>query len=154
LRIARDGVWHYQGSPIRRPTMVNLFASVLNRDDAGDYWLETPAEKCRIRVDDAPFVAVAMAVSGAGRGQCLTFTTNTGENVAAGRDHPIRVAVAPESDEPSPYIHVRGGLEALVARAVFYDLVELGVGEDREGETVFGVWSGGVFFRLGDIGAE
>lgn len=154
MRIARDGTWHYQGSPIERASLVKLFASVLKRDPAGDYWLETPVEKCRIRVDDAPFVAVAMTVQGDGCDRTLSFTTNVDENVIADAAHPIRVEVDPESGEPAPYIRVRDGLDALIARAVFYDLVELGVEVDRDGETVLGVWSGGTFFALGPVASE
>jgi len=154
MRIARDGAWYYRGTPIPRPALVKLFASVLKRDDTGDYWLETPAEKCRIRVDDAPFVAVAMEAAGAGRGQRLSFTTSLDDTAVAGPAHPIRVERAPGSDEPAPYIGVRDGLDALIARAVFYDLVELGVEEERDGETVFGVWSDGAFFELGDMEEE
>lgn len=152
MRIARDGTWFYHGSPIGRKPLVKLFASVLKRDAAGDYWLETPAEKCRIRVDDAPFVAVEMFVEGAGDKQALKFRTNVDDIVTAGHDHPLRVAVDETNGEPSPYIYVRDGLEALIARAVFYDLVELGV-EDRDGTggLRLGVWSEGVFFALGDV---
>lgn len=152
MRIARDGTWFYGGSPIRRQSLVKLFASVLRRDESGDFWLETPAEACRITVDDAPFLAVEMSAAGSGRDQTLIFRTNVDENVMAGPDHPIRVVVAPATAEPSPYIRVRDGLEALIARAVFYDLVALGVEQARDGETVFGVWSGGEFFVLGEIG--
>lgn len=151
IRIARDGTWFYHGSPIGRKGMVKLFASVLERDEAGDYWLTTPAERGRIRVDDAPFVAVEMTVDGAGRGQTLRFRTNVDEIVTADSDHPIRVASNMESGEPSPYVLVRDGLEALIARAVFYDLVELGVEEKIDGHRRFGVWSAGAFFSLGAI---
>jgi len=151
MRIARDGTWFYHGSPIGRKPLVKLFASVLKRDAAGDYWLITPAEQCRITVDDAPFVAVAMTVEGRGRDQNLVFTTNLDDVVRAGPDHPIRVETAVETGEPSPYVGVRNGLEALISRAVFYDLVELGVEEVVAGEPSFGVWSGGAFFALGRL---
>lgn len=150
MRIARDGTWYYRGSPIGRKPLVKLFSTVLRRDEAGDFWLVTPVERGRIVVDDAPFVAVAMAAAGSGPGRTLTFTTNLDENVTAGPDHPIRVAIDPDTGEPSPYVLVRAGLEALIARPVFYDLVELA--EEREttaGERELGVWSGGTFFTLG-----
>jgi uncharacterized protein len=144
MRIARDGTWFYQGSPIGRKPMVRLFSTVLRRDGDGRYYLVTPVEKLAIRVDDAPFVAVEMTAHGAGRGQVLTFRTNVDDEVMAGPEHPIRVATAADG-EPSPYLHVRDRLEALIARAVFYDLVELA--EERDGE--FGVWSAGAFFPIG-----
>jgi hypothetical protein len=149
IRIARDGTWFYHGSPITRKPLVQLFASVLQRDDAGRYLLVTPVERGLIDVDDAPFTAVALDVAGSGRAQRLVFRTNLDEEVGAGADHPIRVAENAATGEPSPYIRVRGRLEALIARPVFYELVELGVGERRNGAEVFGVWSGGQFFPLG-----
>ena len=153
IRIARDGTWFYHGSPIGRKPLVKLFASVLRRDADGAYWLITPAEQCRIRVDDAPFTAVEMSVEGEGHNRLLTFRTNVDENVNAGPDHPIRVVTDPATGEPSPYIYVRDGLEALIVRSVFYDLVELGVEESQPGGgRTLGVWSGGMFFALGEIG--
>lgn len=145
MRIARDGAWFYQGSPIGRKPMVRLFSTVLRRDDDGRYYLVTPAEKLAIRVDDAPFLAVEMAVHGAGRGQILTFRTSVDDEVMAGPEHPIRVATAADG-EPSPYVRVRDRLDALIARSVFYDLVELA--EERDGR--LGVWSAGVFFPIGE----
>ncbi len=150
--IARDGTWFYHGSPIGRKPLVKLFAGVLHRDAAGDYWLETPAEKCRIRVDDAPFTALEMMVDGVGREQNLSFRTNVDEIVTADSTHPLRITVDPETEQPAPYIMVRDGLEALIVRAVYYDLVELGVENMQDGTVEFGVWSAGIFFALGDIG--
>ena len=126
MRIARDGTWFYHGSPIGRKPLVKLFASVLKRDEAGDYWLETPFEKCRIAVDDAPFTAVEMFVDGAGEGRTIRFRTNIDEMVSVDSDHPIRVDTDSESGEPAPYVRLREGIEALILRSVFYDLVELG----------------------------
>ena len=151
MRIGRDGTWFYHGSPIGRKPLVKLFASVLNRDEDGVYWLTTPVEKGRVEVDDAPFLAVALEVSGAGRDQVLRFRTNIDDEVTAGPDHPIRVAFDPASQEPSPYLLVRGRLEALIARSVFYELVELGVEETVGGETHYGVWSAGSFFPIGSL---
>lgn len=144
IRIARDGTWFHEGSPIGRKGLVRLFASVLRRDDAGDYWLVTPAERGRIRVDDAPFVAVAAEIEGAGRDQTIRFRTSIDDEVTADADHPIRVAVDPKSGEPSPYVLVRGRLEALIARAVYYDLAERTVEQDGR----MGIWSAGTFFPL------
>lgn len=146
MRIARDGTWFYMGTPIGRERLVRLFSTILRHDDDGRYYLVTPVEKVGIRVDDAPFLAVAMKVAGEGRDQVLSFTTNVGDETVAGPDHPMRFVVDVETGEPAPYVHVRARLEALINRAVFYDLVELGVEEPHEGATWFGVWSGGVFF--------
>ena len=145
LRIRRDGVWLYQGSPIGRARLVRLFSTVLRREDDA-YFLVTPVEKMKITVEDAPFLAVAMDREGEGRGQSLTFTTNMGDRVAAGAEHALRMEIAPETEEPRPYLHVRGGLEARIARPVYYDLAALGATELHEGRDKFGVWSGGVFF--------
>jgi hypothetical protein len=160
IRIGRDGTWYYQGSPIRRKELVCLFASCLKRESDG-YWIETPAERGRIEVDDVPFVAVELFWSkgpcaegtggpcGCGEGQALTFRTNVDEMVTAGPLHPIRVARDIVTCEPTPYIMVRDGLEARIGRAVYYELVALAVPETVHGERVLGVWSGGVFFPLG-----
>jgi hypothetical protein len=153
IRIARDGTWYYRGSPIGRLPLVKLFASVLHREPDGRYWLVTPAERGRIAVDDVPFLAVALTVSGKGPWQRLMLRTNLDEIVTAGPDHELRVETA-ANGEPAPYIHVRDGLEARLSRAVFYDLVALGVVADVAGRMEFGVWSGGVFFRLGEPGPD
>jgi hypothetical protein len=151
MRIARDGTWFYHGSPIARKPLVKLFASVLGRDEDGVYWLTTPVEKGRVEVDDAPFLAVGLEVAGAGRDQVLRFRTNVDDEVTADADHPIRVALDAASREPAPYLLVRGRLEALIARSVFYELVELGVEEALGGETQYGVWSAGSFFAIGSL---
>lgn len=146
IRIARDGTWFYHGSPIGRKPMVKLFASVLRRNSDGSFWLVTPAERVRIQVDDAPFVAVALLAEGEGQQVRLVFTTNVEDTVTADADHPIRIAFDPVTAEPAPYVTVRDGLEALIARPVYYELVERGeIRGDR-----FGVWSDGVFFALGE----
>jgi len=149
MRIVRDGTWFYRGSPIGRLPLVKLFASVLRREADGRYWLVTPAERGRIEVDDVPFLAVAVTVEGEGCDQQLIFRTNLDEFVTAGPDNPLRVETA-ASGEPAPYILVRDGLEARLARPVFYELVELGTEEPIGETTQFGVWSRGVFFRLGE----
>ena len=131
--------------------MVKLFASVLKRDEAGDFWLETPVEKCRIQVDDAPFVAIDILASGSGRDQNISFRTNLDENVTAGPEHPIRIRHDSGTGNPSPYVLVRDSLEALISRAVYYDLVELAVEENRDGQTYLCVWSGGASFELGTV---
>ncbi len=147
MRIARDGSWHYLGTPIGRPAMVRLFSTILRRD-GDDYFLVTPVEKVGIRVDDAPFVAVEMEVEGAGEGQALRFRTGVDDWVAAGAEHPMRFVLDPQSGEPSPYVHVRANLEALIHRNLFYRLVELALPRELDGETWLGVWSGGEFFPI------
>ena len=151
MRIGRDGTWFYHGSPIGRKPLVKLFAGVLHRDDGGDYWLETPFEKCRIQVDDAPFTAVEMFVEGVGKDRQISFRTNIDEIVIADSDHPIRVDVDVETAEPSPYVWLHDGLDALIVRAVFYDLVELGEEVEIDGEIVLGVWSCGQFYTIGAV---
>lgn len=155
IRIGRDGTWYYHGSPIGRKELVKLFASVLQRDKAGDYWLVTPVERGRIEVEDAPFTAVELTLEGDGRDQNLHFRTNLDEVVTAGPEHPIRVVRDEKTEEPRPYILVRAGrhglpgFEALIVRAVYYQLVEHGVEENQDGDCLFGVWSRGQFFPLG-----
>jgi hypothetical protein len=153
MRIARDGTWFYRGSPIGRLPLVKLFASVLRREPDGSYWLVTPAERGHIEVEDVPFLAVELTVSGAACEQLLIFRTNLDDIVTAGPDNPLRVETA-ANGEPAPYILVRDGLEARLARPVFYELVELGSEQQVGGAAQFGVWSGGAFFRLGDPGED
>lgn len=147
IRIARDGSWHYLGTPIGRPALVQLFASILRKDPEG-YVLVTPVEKVGIRVDDAPFVAVDVEAEGTGEAQRLTFTTNVGDRVLAGPDNPIRVTRDPATGEPAPYVHVRRGLEARIDRKTFYRLVDLGAEAMVEGVRWFGVWSSGAFWPM------
>ena len=159
MRIARDGTWHYRGSPIGRKELVCLFASVLKREEDGSYWLETPVERGRSEVEDAPFVAVELGWAGIGRDQVLTFRTNVDQVVTAGPKHPIRMAFDIVSCEPTPYVHVRDGagrhpLEARIGRAVYYELVALAEPGEVQGRQVLGVWSSGVFFPLGDLPDE
>lgn len=144
IRIAADGTWYYQGTPINRMGLVKLFAGVLRRDEAGDYWLVTPAERGRIEVEDAPFVAVEMTATGEGPDQVLTFRTNLDHVVEAGPQHPIRVSVNPDTGEPRPYVVIKDTLEALIARSVYYDLVERAVNHDG----TMGIWSRRTFFPL------
>ncbi|WP_372886879.1 DUF1285 domain-containing protein [Shimia sp.] len=147
MRIARDGSWHYQGSPITRPRMVRLFSTILRRD--GDHYvLVTPVEKVEIEVEDVPFVAVDLEVRGAGADQVLCFLTNVGDRVEAGAEAPIRVAHDPETGAPAPYVRVRGNLEARIDRKSFYRMVELGEEGMHQGQSWFGLRSGGVFFPI------
>ena len=153
MRIARDGTWFYRGSPIGRLPLVKLFASVLRREKDGSYWLVTPAERGRIQVEDVPFLAVELERDGEGREQHLTFRTNLDEFVTLGPQRPLRLETAADG-QPAPYIPVRDGLEARLARPVFYELVDLGVEEEVAGTRLFGVWSSGAFFRLGEPDAD
>lgn len=146
--IARDGTWYYMGSPIERQRLVRLFSLVLRLEDDGEYYLVTPVEKCRIKVEDAPFQAILLAVEGEGRQQVLRFTTNIAEEVVADAAHPIRVAMDAETGEPAPYVMVRDGLEALIARNVYYELANLLVTEEVDGMMYDGVWSAGCFFEF------
>lgn len=145
MRIKRDGTWHYLASPIGRERLVRLFSTVLRRD-GDDYFLVTPVEKIGITVDDVPFLAVAMKVEGHGQEQVLSFTTSVGDDVRVDKEHPLRFVVDGKTGEPAPYVLMRGRLEALINRAVFYDLVELGVEEKVDGDMWFGVWSSGAFY--------
>jgi hypothetical protein len=143
MRIARDGTWFHEGSPIGRPAMVRLFSTILRREPDGGYALVTPVERLTIDVEDAPFVAVELKSEGEGRGRSLAFRLNTGDLVVAGEHHPLRFQNA--QDGPHPYIEVRKRLDALVARSVYYELAELALAEGADRP---GLWSGGVFFPL------
>jgi uncharacterized protein len=140
LKIARDGTWYYQGSPIVRQRLVKLFATVLRREDDG-FYLVTPVEKVPIEVEGEPFIAVAMTREGAGRAQRLSFRTNVDEVVTAGPEHRLGFRRDPDAGY-APYVEVRSGLRAQLARAVYYELTELAVDTDAG----MGVWSGGTFF--------
>lgn len=142
MRIAVDGTWYHQGSPIGRPALVQLFSTILRREADGSHVLVTPYEKLDIIVDDAPFVAVEVSSDGEGQSRRLFFRLNTDEMVEAGPDNLLRVTEAPDGT-PRPYLVVRNGLEALVARSVFYELADLAL---AEGANPPGLWSGGVFF--------
>ncbi|UOA28772.1 DUF1285 domain-containing protein [Pseudosulfitobacter sp. DSM 107133] len=143
MQIKRDGTWFYQGTPIGRPGLVKMFASILKRE-GDDYFLVTPVEKVGITVEDAPFVAVDFDAEGAGKDQVLTFVTKTDDITVAGPDTPIRVVRDADTGEPSPYVLVRRNLEALIDRKSFYRLVDIGTHH----EGWFGVWSKGAFFGI------
>ena len=147
IEIRRNGSWFHQGRQITRASLVKLFSSILRRD-GGHFFLVTPVEKVGIRVVDAPFLGVEMNVSGEGEAQLLTFRTNVGDVVAAGSEHHLRFEIAGENSELKPYLLVRGRLEALVSRAVMYDLVELGETVEIDGVPMFAVRSGGVVFPV------
>lgn len=143
--ITADGRWIHEGATINRAALVRLFSTVLRKDPDG-YWLVTPVEKMRITVEDAPFIATGLDVAAWSDGSpVLSFTTNVGDVVEAGADNALRVEIDPATQEPRPYLHVRRGLEALISRPVFYELVEMA--QERDG--VLGVESAGTWFPLG-----
>jgi hypothetical protein len=143
MEILADGTWKHEGARITREPLVRLFSTILRKDEDGQTYLVTPGEKIVVRVEDAPFVAIRVDRHGEGETQTLAFTTNVGDVVVAGPDHPIRVSYA--GGEPRPYVHVRGRLEARILRAPFYELVEWA--EPRDGK--LGVRSGGGWWELG-----
>jgi hypothetical protein len=148
MRIAADGTWFYNGTPIGRPALVRLFSTIL-RKDPERYVLVTPVERVGIVVEDVPFVAVEMAVEGKGDQRLIRFRTNVDDWTAADGQHPMRFEREP-TEGLRPYVLVRGELWARVNRAVFYDLVELGEERDTPDGRRFGIASGGVFFPMAD----
>lgn len=143
MRIARDGTWYHQGSPIGREAMVRLFSTILRREPDGSHVLVTPVEKLDIEVEDAPFVAVEVRTEGQNRERMLVFRLNSGDLVTAGPDHGLILRETP--DGPHPYLHVRGGMEALIKRSVYYEIMNLAL--DEGGDRI-GLWSTGAFFPL------
>ena len=143
MRIARDGTWFHEGSPIGRQAMVRLFSTILRREPDGGFVLVTPVEKLSIEVEDAPFVAVELKTEGEGPERSLAFRLNTGDIIVAGAAHPLRFDRA--EDGPHPYLQVRSGLDALVARPVYYELANIALAEGAEPP---GLWSAGAFFPV------
>jgi len=148
MRITRDGTWYHEGDPIERKALAQLFASILRLDEDGKYYLVTPVERWAIQVDDVPFVATRLKVEGEGEQQQLIFTTNLEDEVTVDAEHPIRVTVDTETEEPSPYVRVRGNLDALISRNLFYELAERAVERKHGDGTRLGVWSKGEFFPI------
>jgi len=148
MEIRADGTWFYLGTPIGRMPLVQLFSTVLRKDEDGKTYLVTPVEKVGIRVVDAPFVAVEVDVSGKGEAQVLTFRTNVGDVVEAGPDHPLRFVAEDGTGGLKPYLHVRGRLEALVARPVMYELAEIGEEIEIDGKATFALRSKGEVFPV------
>ncbi len=147
--IRKDGLWFHEGTPIGLEALVRLFSTVLRRDPDG-FHLVTPVEKMRITVEDAPFIAVRVDQVG----DTLRFLTNVGDEVEAGPENGIRVEVDPASGQPRPYLHVRRGLEALIARPVFYELVELAQERQTPAGPQLGVSSQGAWFPVGPVGVH
>ncbi len=148
MRIARDGTWYYQNSPITRHRMVQLFSRILRHEKDGCYYLVTPVEKVRIQVEDAPFVATQVTQQGEGKAQQLIFTTQVGDHIIADQQHPIHVEQ--KNNQPAPYLLVRDKLTALIHRNVYYQLVEWAVPSPFN-DLLLGIWSDGKFFQLGSI---
>ena len=148
MRIAADGTWYYMNSPIGRKPLMRLFSTVLRRDEDAKYYLVTPVEKCGVEVEDAPFLAIAMSIEGKGRDQRLKFQTNVEDEVVVDDDHPLRFETEQGTDGLKPYVLVRGRLEALVNRPIFYDLVAAGTVEPVDAEDWFGVWSSSRFWPM------
>ena len=152
MEIKRDGTWFHEGRPIRRPAMVQLFASILKREEDGRIYLVTPVEKVAIKIEDCPFVIVDMDVASAGDPgqQQITFLTNTDERFLLDGEHRLTITPDPETEEPHPVVHVRSGLDGLINRAVFYRLVDLAAEHLVEGQGRLGVWSAGTFFPFAE----
>jgi hypothetical protein len=148
LKICADGTWVYRDSPIRREALIKLFANVLRKDADDRTYLVTPAEKVDVAVEDAPFLAVEMEVHGAGKGQELIFRTNVDDIVRCGPEHPLRFSLQEPSGGLKPYVRVRGRLDALLTRFLYYDLVGLAGEEMLSGRPMLGLWSGGTFFAM------
>jgi hypothetical protein len=148
MEIKADGTWFYLGTPIGRMPLVQLFSTVLRKDEDGRTYLVTPVEKVGIRVEDAPFLAVEMDVAGSGSNQVLTFRTNVGDVVEAGPEHRLRFVDEDGTGGLKPYLHVRGRLEALVARPVMYQMVDIGEEIEIEGRDMFCVRSKGEIFPI------
>ena len=144
LKIRRDGVWLYQGSPIGRLALVKLFASILRKDADGKTYVVTPVEKILVDVEDAPYLGVELAVDGAGEMQTLMLRTNLDDVVPIDAEHPLRFMASDPDGGLKPYVRLRGRLEALCTRAVYFELVELA--SERNGEV--GLWSGGVWWPI------
>jgi len=152
--IKKDGSWWHEGTRITRKGMVELFASVLRKDEDGVTFLVTPVEKLAITVERAHFIAIRLDAKGEGESQRLFFTTNLDDVVEAGHECPLRIETDPETGEPDPYVTVWGRLEASLSRPVFYELVDLAVERDTPNGPQLGVWASGVFFPLGPVGSH
>ncbi len=148
IRIEADGTWFHQGRRFKRDSMVKLFAGILRREDDA-YFLVTPAEKLRIEVEDAPFVATLVESIEDKDQSAIVFTTNIGEKIVVDHEHPIRVAIDATTSEPRPYVHLREGLDALISRSAFYDLLNLATETRRDGVGYLSVTSQGEEFELG-----
>jgi hypothetical protein len=152
LRIVRDGQWLHKGQPLAREAIVRLFSTILRREEDGDYYLVTPVEKWRIQVEDTPLLAHSFTVEGEGQNQVVSVTTNVGEVLNIGEEHPLEVGSYPETGEPRPVVHVRHGIVARLVTAAYYDLAGQVIEQSVNGQPVFGVFSGGNFYKIGSTG--
>ena len=149
IRIARDGTWYYRGSPIGRKPLVKLFATVLQKDELGQYWLVTPVERGLVQVEDAPFIAVELKITAKDRDkQKLEFRTNLDHWVSLDQAHPLRIETNQETGEPAPYIMLWDGLEAKLNRPVFYQLVELALSQQPHDADSLTIKSAGMIFKI------
>ena len=152
LRISRDGKWIHKGEPLGRDAIVRLFSTILRREEDERYYLITPVEKWRIQVDDTPLLAHSLEVEGNGKTQIIRLTTNIGEILEVGDEHPLDVSTYEDSGQPRPVIRVRHGLDARLVTAAYYDLAEHIVEETVDGQAVMGVFSQGNFYKIGQGG--
>lgn len=150
MRITRNGRWIHEQDEIKRQALIDLFATILWRE-GDDYFLKSPVEKWRIQVDDVPFFINQLIVSHDNGQQRLTFTSFTGDTITAGKEHPLRVETHPDTAEPSPYLMIRQGMEGLLSRNVFYELVELAEETTLDGQSALIVSSQGYNFTLGTL---
>ncbi|MCI4643261.1 MAG: DUF1285 domain-containing protein [Hyphomonadaceae bacterium] len=148
MEIRADGSWWHDGTRIGREKLVRLFSTILRKDEDGETYLVTPYEKVIVRVEDAPFLAVRVDRVDDDGVPALLFTTNLGDTALAGPGHPLRVETDSETQEPAPYVLIRGALEAKLTRPVFYELAGM-VEPDPEDPGMMGVWSQGEFYRIG-----
>ena len=150
MHILRNGKWTYMGSEIKRPAMIKLFSNIIRLDDDGHYYLVTPVEKVRIKVDDVPFVAVSMNKIKDEGVNCLSFTTNVQDEVTLSKENPIEIVIS-DNDEPSPYITIRKNLKALISRSVYYDLINMAEEEIIEDKKFLVIKSNNTLFKLYEI---
>jgi len=150
MHILRNGKWTYMGSEIKRPAMIKLFSNIVRLDDDGHYYLVTPVEKVRIKVDDVPFVAVSMKKIKEEGVNCLSFTTNVQDEVTLSKENPIEIVIN-DNDEPSPYITIRKNLKALISRSVYYDLINMAEEEIIDDKKFLVIKSNNTLFKLYEI---
>lgn len=148
LRISRDGQWIYKGEPVSREAIVKLFSTILRREDDSQYYLLTPVEKWQIQVEDTPLLAHSLEVEGAGEQQVIKLTTNVGEILEVGDEHPLKIDHYEDSGQPRPVIRVRHGVDARLVTAAYYDLAEHVVEQTVDGKPVLGVFSNGNFYKI------
>ncbi|MBV1914818.1 MAG: DUF1285 domain-containing protein [Pseudomonadales bacterium] len=153
IRIARDGTWYHEGDRIKRQQLVKLFSSILRKDADGKTYLVTPAEQAEIEVEDAHFQMIDFDCIGEGENQQLIFTNNVGDRTIADNEHAIFQKGSPSNDDENPYVEIRHGLTGRIVRAAYYRLIDIAVENEVDGVDWFGVWSCGVFFKLGRVDA-